>query len=88
MPMYARRRDAAEPGIVSALQAVGAHVERLHEPVDLLVHFRGTWRLLEVKTPKKARDKRQQKQADFCAEFRIPYVRTPAEALRAIGATL
>ena len=83
----AARRDTAEPAIVEALQAVGAHVERLHRPVDLLVHFCGRWMLLEVKTPKARKDARQVAQREFCAEFAVPYVRTPAEALRAIGAT-
>lgn len=82
----AAKRDASEPGIVDALQAVGAHVERLSLPVDLLVHFRGHWHLLEVKTPGVRPDKRQLAQHRFCAEFSVPIITTPAEALRAIGA--
>lgn len=84
---YAARRDLAEPAIVDALVAVGANVIRLNQPVDLLVRFRNTWHVLEVKTPKKRPDKRQQAQREFCLTNQVPYVRTPAEALKAIGAT-
>lgn len=50
---YARRRDANEPAIVKALQAVGATVVKLTgsgQP-DLLVGWRGKTYLLEVKDP-------------------------------------
>ena len=91
MRRYAARRDAAEPAIVDALVAVGANVIRLDQPVDLLVRFRNTWHVLEVKTPKnhagKRGDKRQQAQREFCFTNQVPYVRTPQQALRAIGAT-
>ena len=85
----AAKRDAAEPDIIEALEKAGAFVYRLNQPVDLLVQYRG-WHLLEVKTPGnhagKAGDKRQEAQAAFCKAFNVPVVRTPDEALEAIGA--
>lgn len=88
---YAVRRDKAEPAIVQALEQVGAEVWPLDQPVDLLVRFRKQWHLLEVKTPQgKAgnarQDKRQQVQINFLQSTGTPIVKTPAEALRAIGA--
>ena len=64
----------------------------LDYPVDLLVRFRRQWHLLEVKTGRGkalrvARDKRQQAQQNFLTLTGTPIVRTPLEALRAIGAT-
>lgn len=48
---FARQRDANEPAIVRALQAVGASVSKQNEKgaPDLLVGFRGETFLLEVK---------------------------------------
>lgn len=45
----AAKRDANERPIVEALRRIGAMVERLNEPVDLVVGFRGRTVLLEVK---------------------------------------
>lgn len=45
----AAKRDSTEPLIVSALQKAGAHVERLDQPFDLLVGFKGKLILIEVK---------------------------------------
>lgn len=47
----AARRDANEDQIVSALEACGAHVERINDAgrFDLLVWYRGHTLLLEVK---------------------------------------
>lgn len=88
---YAKRRDLSEPAIIEALERVGAEVWPLDFPVDLLVRFRLHWFLLECKTgrgPKMAirKDKRQQAQQNFIAATGIPIVRTPVEALKAIGA--
>jgi hypothetical protein len=82
----ANRRDAAEPGIVKELEAVGAYVVRLHQPVDLLVLYRGQRHLLEIKTPGRARRHDQEAQEAFCKAFDVPLIRTPTEALRAVGA--
>lgn len=88
---YAARRDLAEGPIVAALERVGAQVFPLDYPVDLLVRFRERWHLLEVKTGRGktlaiARDKRQQVQIEFLQTTNTPIVRTPQEALTAIGA--
>jgi hypothetical protein len=45
------KRDANEPAIVDALQAAGASVYRLDQPVDLLIGFRGKLLIAEVKIP-------------------------------------
>ena len=91
LPRYAKRRDLAEAPIVQALEAVGALVFRLDVPCDLLVLFRGRWHTLEVKTPRgKAsrtkQDRRQQAQRDFLYLTGTPIVKTPQEALQAVGA--
>lgn len=80
------RRDANEKGIVEALEAVGAAVFRLSGAgvPDLLVHFRGRWQPLEIKT-KTGRLTRRQVEARFNAGP-IPVARTADEALKAIGA--
>ena len=44
------KRDANEPEIVKALEAIGCDVHRLDKPVDLVVGYRGRTVLLEVKT--------------------------------------
>jgi len=51
---YAKQRDANEQGIVDALVAAGAAVQKLGDPgvPDLLVSFGDVLHLLEVKNPK------------------------------------
>lgn len=88
---YAKKRDSAEPGIIDALETVNAQVWQLDEPADLLVKFREVWHLLEVKTGRGkkltvVKDKRQKRQQDFLLLTNTPVVRTPEEALKAIGA--
>lgn len=46
------RSDSTQATIVRALRAVGASVDVIGEPVDLLVGFRGRTYLAEVKTPR------------------------------------
>lgn len=77
----ARRRDAAEPAIVAALEALGADVTRLSDAgaPDLLVEFRARLYAFEVKSERGKRTKAQHRS-------RWPIVRTPEEALLAIGA--
>lgn len=87
---YAVRRDKAEPAIIQALEQAGAEVWPLDQPVDLLVRFRCHWHLLEVKTPRGKKgtarvDKRQEAQINFLQSTGTPIVKTPIEALRAIG---
>lgn len=96
MTLYRRAaaRDANEPEIVAVLRAVGAHVELLREPVDLLVGFRGATYLIEVKLPAGPRGGVKDRtltddQADFFNAWRggmLAVVRSPEDALRLIGA--
>jgi hypothetical protein len=90
---HATRRDANEPDIIRALVKVGAHVEQLDEPVDLLVGWGQRFVLLEVKDPAKPPSARRltDGQAKFIARARalgLPatVVQTAEEALQAIGA--
>lgn len=90
---FAVKRDEAELPIVQALTGVGALVERLDLPSDLLVKFQGKLFLLEVKTPhtKAGRERARKDQGDQLVRLRlwnIPIVRTPLDALRAVGASI
>jgi hypothetical protein len=82
-----KRRDETEPAIVSALEGIGAKVERLDRPCDLLVRYRGVVMLLEVEGITKYRT-RDQKQLDFLTAWQVPIVKSPMEAFRAIGAVV
>jgi hypothetical protein len=81
-----KRRDETEPDIVAALEKAGAKVCRLDRPCDLVVRFRGELYLLEVDGITEYR-KRDKEQAAFLEEWQVPKVKTPEQALRAIGAT-
>lgn len=91
------RRDANEPAIVEALRRAGADVWLLEAPApfDLLVGFCGAFHALEVKNPEAEGHQAgrvKPSQAEFfarCSVSGLPakLVRTPAEALRAIGVT-
>jgi hypothetical protein len=83
---YDARRDDNEPGIIRALEDVGAKVEQMRQPCDLAVKFRGRHYLIEVDNPASKYRKRKQKQLDTFAKMDIPMVRTADEALRIIGA--
>lgn len=100
---YAARRDENEQAVVDALEAAGASVTRLGQPMDLLVGYQGRNTLLEVKKPLGPRGGMSsanaqghggdavytKKQLDWRKAWRgeLPItVRTPAEALAAIGA--
>ena len=90
---YATKRDAVEPDIIDAVTKAGWHCWQLDYPVDLLLWKEGRgFVLMEVKTGKGKnlrvyRDKRQEAQANFVNTTRTPIVRTPTEALEALGAT-
>lgn len=76
--------------MISALEAAGARVWRLSQPLDLLVGYHGRFLLLECKTGKRKR-KDQPKQDETIADCHhrnlpVYVVRTPEEALQAIGA--
>lgn len=91
-------RDRNEPPIVDALRAAGCLVQAIdgRDLPDLLVGFRGAWWLLEVKGeagPKGGISHRklkpgQEKFHRLATAMGLPsyVVRTPEEALRAIGA--
>lgn len=91
----AARRDANEASIVSALERVGASVQRLnHEGVpDLVVGFRGATMLIEVKMPLGVKGGSANRvltpdQARWWTAWRGSrpiVVRSVAEALTAIG---
>jgi len=89
MGRRAAQRDANEPEIVTALEAVGASVERLDAGPggipDLLVGYRGANYLLEVKT---ASGKLRRAQLTWHPEWRgqVSVVRTAEEAWAVIGA--
>lgn len=80
-----KRRDETEKNIVEALEAVGAKVERLDRPCDLIVRFRDVLYLLEVDGITEYR-KRDKDQLEFLAEWNVPRVKTALQALEAIGA--
>jgi hypothetical protein len=79
----ARRRDANEKAIRSALEAAGATVTPISGKgaPDLLVRFRGQLYAFEVKGAKGKQTAAQQR-TDW------PIVRTDGDALAAIGAKL
>lgn len=79
---YAKKRDRNEPDIISALESAGAEVWVLDRPVDLLIRFRSQWHLMEVKTDKGRLTDEQEK---FVTSTGCPVVRTPMDALKAIG---
>ena len=85
VPRYDARRDANEPEIVEALEAVGASVLRADD-VDLVVGFRNTNYLMEIKTPQGRLNKKQQK---FFRSWhgQVNIIRTVDQALALIGAT-
>jgi hypothetical protein len=68
---YAKKRDASEPEIVSALLQCGFSVERLDRPVDLAVGFRGKCWLVECKVEGAKLNKNQ---TAFVAGWRGPPV--------------
>lgn len=55
---YANRRDANEPDIIKALEAIGCTVEPM-DKVDLVVGYRGQNYLLEVKDGNKSPSRRE-----------------------------
>lgn len=92
---HAKARDANEPEIVAALKAIGASVERLDTPVDLLVGFRGQTYMIEVKLPRGpkggANGSRltldQEQLFDHWRGGPLAVARSAEEALRIVGAT-
>jgi hypothetical protein len=72
---YAKKRDAAEPEVVSTLIQCGFSVERIDRPVDLLVGLRSRCWLIEVKSSDKGYGKRlNANQQAFADTWRGPDV--------------
>lgn len=83
---YAKRVDANQEQIVSALRAAGAYVWIIGLPVDLLVGYKNQTFLVEVKTDSKKR--LTALQADFFESWAggtLCRVDGPEAALRMIG---
>ncbi len=83
---YAKRVDANQEQIVSALRAAGAYVWIIGIPVDLLVGYRGHTFLVEIKSTVKGR--LTPLQADFFENWggsTLCRVDSPEAALRMIG---
>ena len=80
------KRDWNEPGIVSALEAIGVTVYRVSMPglPDLLTHQRGVWLPIEVKRP---RGRLTPAQQETFEQTPFPVVETEAEALALFGVT-
>jgi hypothetical protein len=86
---YAKRVDASQDAIVSALKAAGASVYLIGRPVDAIVGFRGQTLLMELKTPGtqygKKPNKNQQSFMDSWHGGTVCMVDNPEAALQAIG---
>jgi hypothetical protein len=83
---YAKRVDANQEQIVSALRAAGAYVWIIGLPVDLLVGYRGYTFLVEIKSTVKGR--LTPLQTDFFENWggsTLCRVDSPEAALRMIG---
>lgn len=61
---YKNKRDGNEAVIVDAFRKHGCTVERMDKPMDLLIGYRGTTRLVEVKLEGKTLNDKQTEWAD------------------------
>jgi len=84
---YAKQRDANEQPIVQALRSAGCDVFLQDTPFDLLVWQRRfkRWHVLEVKRPKGKLNLRQRQIVRQLGDGAVEVVRTPIEALQAVG---
>ncbi len=80
---YAKKRDANEPDVIKALQAIGCTVQQLDRPVDLAVLFRGIVKFIEVKNPE-GRNKEEESQIEFFKIWPGGFARTPEEAIELV----
>lgn len=83
---YAKRVDANQDQIVSALRAAGAYVWIISLPVDLLVGYKGHTFLVEVKDG--SRKRLTALQEDFFQSWTggtLARIDSPDAALRMIG---
>lgn len=82
---FAKRRDANEPDIVSALEKIGATILRLDE-FDLLVGYQGANHMLEVKN-REGKNRITESQAELMETWRgspLQIIRTVDEAVAAV----
>ncbi len=86
MRRYANKRDANEPEIVRALEAIGCDVLRQDTPCDLLVGYRARNYLIEVKQPGRENRRDQQEQAEWRKHWRgqVRVVTTAEEAIELV----
>lgn len=83
---YAKRVDANQAQIISALRAAGAYVWVIGLPVDLLVGYKGHTFLVEIKDgPKKRLTKLQAEFFENWAGGTLARIDGPEAALRMIG---
>lgn len=86
----AAKVDANQEAIVKRLREIGAQVEVIGKPVDLLVGYRGRTELVEVKSPRPTSEGGShgitKDQAEFIAKWpaNVHIVRSPDEAVAAI----
>ncbi|MGH8259826.1 MAG: hypothetical protein ACREUG_09060 [Steroidobacteraceae bacterium] len=83
-------RDANEPELVTLARQIGAHMERINEPVDWLCGFRGKWVPVEIKNPD-GKNRYQEQQVRFLATARERQLpawtwRTAEDVLASLGA--
>lgn len=83
---FAKRKDANQRPIVEALERVGAEVWITDRPADLLIWFRQAWHVLEVKSARGRLTSLQSGEREKGLARGIKTVRTPVEALEAVGA--
>ena len=90
-PRFARKPDANQPVIISALEKVGALVHDMSLMgsgfPDLLVGYKLCFYLLEVKTSKGKLNKLQRPFHKKWEGYRVYVVRSPQEALSVLGVT-
>lgn len=76
----AAKRDFSEADVIKVLEAGGAYVFRLHQPVDLLIGFRGRTYLAEVKTGKAQLNENQKKFIEAWNGGSVPILRNMDDA--------
>lgn len=78
------RKDENQDEILRALRAAGVHCWVISRPCDLLCLYANRYHLLDVDGITKNR-KRDPKQLEAFAQFRVRLVKTPEDALAAVG---
>lgn len=82
---WAAKADSNQGTIVKALRKAGVQVWIIRRPVDLAYFWAGLYGLLEVKPPDWNGKYSGKDQEEACTKFGVPVVKTPEEALRAVG---